>query len=54
MSRIIINEFEIVPTEAPPPRENRDPTPPTPAPSPEEVREVVTRHLQRVKRVLAD
>jgi hypothetical protein len=54
MSRIIINEFEVVPTEAPPPPEKRLTDPETPPPTPEEIREILTRHLRRVKRVLAD
>jgi hypothetical protein len=53
MSRIIINEFEVVPTEAPPP-ERRAAEAAVPPPTPEEVREIITRHLERVKRILAD
>jgi hypothetical protein len=54
MSRIIINEFEVVPTEAPSPRERRATESAVPPTTPEEVRELVTRHLERMKRVLAD
>ena len=54
MSRIVINEFEIIPNEAPQPKTDRDPLHAAAMPTPEEIREIVSRHAERVKRVSAD
>ena len=54
MSPVIINDFEVVPMETTTPREKPPEAMKRPPPTPEEVREIVLRHLERVKRVAAD